>query len=296
MWTVPTSLNEFKAQFQQNARLLLENVHADRARVCGLENQTNNRLLVSQAQALALAEELRDVRTELLNAHSREQGQDEAIANLNRTLDLLQSPVQAVSDSGNACVADPESFDGSKCQALPGFFKGLALKFRVNSSSFPSDLVKITYAGALLEGPAREWFLSYVTEAGIPIFASYAAFVSDMTLIFGDPDPVATAEHQLNLLEQGRNSVAVFYLEFQQLMAVLGWNENAQRWWFQCRLNDQIRQVLVSVDTPTNLKEFVQLCIRLESRIRALDEERANEGRREETLLPAPSAHPPWLL
>lgn len=293
MWTVPTSLDEFKAQFQQNARLLLENVHADRARVCGLESQTNNRLLASRAQSLTIAEELRDVRIELLNALFHNQEQDEVITNLNFTIELLQSPAHAASDFRNACVADPESFDGSKCQALPGFFKGLALKFRVNSFSFPSDLVKITYAGALLEGSAREWFLSHVTEAGIPIFASYAAFVSDMTLIFGDPDPVATAEHQLSLLEQGRNSVAVFYLEFRQLMVVLGWNNNAQRWWFQCRLNDQIRQALVLVDTPTDLKEFVQVCIRLENRIRALDEERANEGRREETLLLAPSAHTP---
>lgn len=293
MWTVPTSLDEFIIQFQQNAQLLFDNVHADRARLCGLEKHAKTRLVASRAEVLTLSDELRDVRTELLNAQSHN---GEAVAGLNYALDLLQSPDQVGLGFGNARVADPNIFDGSNCQALPGFFKGLALKFRANSSLFPSDLVKITYAGALLGGSAREWFLSYVTEAGIPTFASYAVLVSDMTLIFGDPDPVATAEHQLNLLEQGNNSVGAFYLEFQQLMAVLGWNENAQRYGFRCRLNDQIRQVLVSVDTPDDLKEFVQLCIRLENRMRALDEEGRNEGRREETLLPAPSAHPPWLL
>lgn len=76
---------------------------------------------------------------------------------------------------------------------LPGFLKGLGRKFAINTSEFPSDDVKISYAGALLKRSVRDWFHPQIKKDGSNNFANYAAFVTALKSAFGDSNTKATA-------------------------------------------------------------------------------------------------------
>ena len=73
----------------------------------------------------------------------------------------------------------------------------LALKFSANSSEFPNDRVKLSYAGSYLRGAAFEWLAPQVHHDGQVNFTSYSEFMRALHDAFGDPDEVATAEQEI---------------------------------------------------------------------------------------------------
>jgi len=76
-------------------------------------------------------------------------------------------------------------------------------KFAGQSSQFPGEESKILYVGSRLEGPAFSWFqplLSAWQTEGRPDpleIATFEAFTTALTALYGDADLETTAEREL---------------------------------------------------------------------------------------------------
>ena len=64
-----------------------------------------------------------------------------------------------------AKVNNPDLYYGDR-DKLQTFVSQLALKFSANSSEFPNDRVKLSYAGSYLRGAAFEWLVPQVHHNG----------------------------------------------------------------------------------------------------------------------------------
>jgi len=85
--------------------------------------------------------------------------------------------------------------------------------------------------------------------------------------MYGDVDERRTAERKLEALRQ-TSSVAAYAATFQQYTPRIGWNNEALLAQFRLGLKPDIKDLLINQPTlPTNLSEYINLCIKLDQRV-----------------------------
>jgi len=83
----------------------------------------------------------------------------------------------------------------------------------------------MTYTFKRLEGHTQEQVLSYVPNNQINL-TDTEDIIQILKNTFGDPDQVSTARSKLYKLRQGKHEFAVYYAEFQSLVAMLSCDEH----------------------------------------------------------------------
>jgi hypothetical protein len=188
------------------------------------------------------------------------QQQLETLANQVKVLSL---PNRSVSNPAPK-IRLPEKFSGDR-KEFRGFLSQLELVFRVKADDYPSDILKISTFGTLLDGRALKWFLPYL-EKGLVDTMTWKQFVQSASETFGEPCRILNAEsHLMNLVQHG--SLIDYVTEFTTLASELEWSENALISHFRRGLSPAILDLMVTYGVPRSLNEVITLATQLDSRI-----------------------------
>jgi len=113
---------------------------------------------------------------------------------------------------------------------------------------------------------------------------------------FGDSDPAATARSKLHSLKQGKKEFVVYFTEFQMLVAKLNWGKEAKLDVLKEGISIELRRQLLGHSHGLTFDQFVALCKRLDSEIRALPHYEGRGGNppnQQRSTQNAPRTHPP---
>ena len=125
---------------------------------------------------------------------------------------LHQVPEAApVASKGGLKARPPNHFDGSDRTKLRPFLSACRLVFLNHPDHFHADRPKVLYAGSYLGGTAAEWFEPLTRRENF-ILDNWDEFTRIITLLFGEPDEVASAERQLLELKMKDSQQASVYI------------------------------------------------------------------------------------
>ena len=168
---------------------------------------------------------------------------------------------------------DPFMFSGTNRKDLRPFIAQLRLKLVQNEDHFTTPQARMRYAVSRLEGVALAQILPHVTETGVNL-DNVEAMITILTTAFGDPDVAATAERELNKLQQKQREFSAYYAEFQRLITDLDYNDSAKRNALRRGISDELKDALMYRDIPDSLPDFISLCQKLDNQIRARNAEK----------------------
>uniref|UniRef100_A0A8C6M1B8 CCHC-type domain-containing protein n=1 Tax=Nothobranchius furzeri TaxID=105023 RepID=A0A8C6M1B8_NOTFU len=164
-------------------------------------------------------------------------------------------------------VADsppPETFSGESENCL-GFLLQCDLAFERSPSSFVTAASKISYIFGLLRGKALRWAETRSRQPGF-LQGPLADFLTEFKLTFGRSETQADVAKRLWLLQQGRQTVADFSLDFRTIAAASTWNEDSLKGAFVQALNDRIKDQLALCPEPRTLEDLITLAITIDKR------------------------------
>ncbi|MBW0580352.1 hypothetical protein O181_120067 [Austropuccinia psidii MF-1] len=124
-------------------------------------------------------------------------------------------------------IKEPDSFDGTKAHKLGGFIQSCQLIFHNDPANFFSDRKKVLYSNSFLNGRARKWIESYLSnisnEDPSYLLNNWPLFESQLFTLFGDPNEVRKAEQELdNLRMKESGHVSLYIADFRSLMSRIG--------------------------------------------------------------------------
>jgi len=169
-------------------------------------------------------------------------------------------------------IPKPQEFDGSQDQLRP-FIAQLRTKFLGDAHKFVDVQHRLAYAVGFLKGKAYEQILPLINEGNINI-ASVEALITLLENAFGDPDRVRTAERNLQNLRQKNRNFSDYLADFQRYAAEVSWNDAAKRTSLYEGLSTELKDALVTLDTPDELDQYIILLKRVDNKIRARAAER----------------------
>ena len=194
-----------------------------------------------------------------------------------------------------ADIPDPDTFDGTRDNLRP-FITKLRLKIAGNTAKFPDVQHQLRYAFSFLRGAAYNTMEPHLhnNEVG---FASLDEFTEVLRIAFGDPDEVKTAVRKLDALRQNNKEFSQYYAEFQRLITILQYDDQAKCHALERGLNREIKDALVHQDSPPDetFTQFVARLNRLDNRIRARRSEQ-NATRMTNTQRDSPRISPPTAV
>jgi hypothetical protein len=89
--------------------------------------------------------------------------------------------------------------------------------------------------------------------------------MAEFEAVFGDSDKVKTSTNKLCRLQQGTRSAIVYASEFRQLACDVNWGEAALIDQFQCGLNDDVQDLLLTLADPSSFSEAITQAIRCDN-------------------------------
>ena len=126
---------------------------------------------------------------------------------------------------------EPEAFTGERGHLEP-FLAQVDVFLRLNPGCFINDSDQILWLSTLLRGVAHQWFYPHLSAVNPPAWLTdYPLFTNQLRVVFGDPDRIATAKREIEVLSQ-TTSVANYLTQFRQLQMTLNWGEDAMAWFF----------------------------------------------------------------
>ena len=154
-------------------------------------------------------------------------------------------------------------FSGLPGSDFRGFMNQLELNFRLNSSRFPDDSIKIQLLGTLLEGPALRWFNPMVEQPDRfqEYLSSWSAFKDYMAASFGHGNATMEANRGLKTIRQGRRSVLEYATAFRQLAVDSDWGKTNPIDAFTLGLSEDIQDRLLSHPEAEDLEGLIHLAI-----------------------------------
>ncbi|SPC62077.1 uncharacterized protein UHOD_12159 [Ustilago sp. UG-2017b] len=115
---------------------------------------------------------------------------------------------------------------------------------RLNPGHFINNSDQILWFSTLLRGVAHQWSYPHLSAVNPPAWlADYSLFVNQLHIVFGDPDRIATAKREIEVLSQA-TSVANFLTQFRRLQMTLNWDEDAMAWFFYRGLKENVKDDL----------------------------------------------------
>ena len=182
---------------------------------------------------------------------------------------------------------DPEAYKGDR-SLLKEFLTQLSLKLYKNNDWYPNEASKVAYAVGRLKDKALHIFAPFVSDTGVDI-PDLGTFKLMLEQAFGDPDPRSTAIEKLSTIRQVNREVAIYIAEFMQYARDTEWDDATLRNMFERGLSEEIRDRLITVDTPKDYVEFITYIRVLDSKIQQHERHKRKHQTRTPTAR-APSA------
>ena len=164
-------------------------------------------------------------------------------------------------------IPKQQEFDGSQDQLRP-FIAQVRTKFLGDAHKFVDVQHRLAYAVGFLKGKAYEQILPRIDEGNINI-ASVKALITLLENAFGDPDRIRTAERNLQSLHQRNRNFSDYLADFQRYAAEESWNDAARRTSMYTGLSAELKDALVTLDTPDELDQYIILLKHVDNKIRA---------------------------
>jgi hypothetical protein len=124
--------------------------------------------------------------------------------------------------------------------------------------------------------------LPYLVDDKVNL-VDFVSFVRILTKAFDDPDRAGTAQRALRSLKQGNRDFFAYYAEFQRYAPETGFDDTAKRVALRDGLSRELQTCLLPIAEPDDLSEFVELCQRIDQKIR-----RMSSQNRPQSLTPQP--------
>jgi hypothetical protein len=163
---------------------------------------------------------------------------------------------------------------------------------------FDTDQKKLRYAVGRLEKVALAQIMPYCDEVSGEFKLDSLKTLGDMLeLAFRNQDKAAMAKRELLKLKQRNHEFSQYYTEFQRYVADIKWNTAALRDALRNGLSNELKDSLQHADMPDNIIDFVKMCSKRDSQIRARAAEQKSgrwEGgyKKPNNTTPAPKASP----
>jgi len=162
-------------------------------------------------------------------------------------------------------IPKPQELDGSQDQLRP-LIAQLRTTFLRDAHKCVDVQHRLAYAVGFLKGKAYEQILPLIDEGNINI-ASVEALITLFENAFGDPDRVSTAERNLQSLRQKNGDFSDYLADFQRYAAEVSWNDAAKRTSLYEGLSAELKDSLVTLDTPDELEQYIILLNRVHNKI-----------------------------
>ncbi|KAK3563138.1 hypothetical protein QTP86_016376, partial [Hemibagrus guttatus] len=173
-------------------------------------------------------------------------------------------------------VAAPAPFSGSAGDCN-GFLLQCSLALEMQPQLYSDDRAKVAFIISRLEGKALRWAEPLWTLRH-PALTSLSGFLERFREVFGTPAGDSSIGERLCRLRQGSMTVSNFALQFRTLATASGWNEQALITTYHQGLNPRIRLHLTAYEDSIGLEKFIQLSIRVATRMQLCFEEHQDQS------------------
>ena len=187
-------------------------------------------------------------------------------------------------------VATPATFSGAPPD-LKRFKTQLSLVL-ADEGRFQNEQHRLRYCFSLLKGDAYTTMEPLVSPDGVNL-ADTAAFLAEITRIFGDSDEQGSASRELEKLKQGSRDFSRYYANFARLAAILGIDNRAKRYALERGLSQEVIASLCHQDPPGDetFDAYIDRLKRMDERIRrlkALSSSSSSSSAKPQNPCPAP--------
>jgi Retrotransposon gag protein/Zinc knuckle len=163
-------------------------------------------------------------------------------------------------------IEDPELYFGERAK-LRAFLVQCELKFNCERHKFVEEVEKVHYASSRCRGAAWKWIEPSISK-GISTYKSWEEFKTAIHRAFGEIDAKEIAKVKFNKIEQGNRSTALFWAEFQNIIADLDYNDSAYIDKFDGGLPERTQTQLAMLPTrPTTITEYANKAIEIDNRL-----------------------------
>jgi hypothetical protein len=237
-----------------------------------------------------LQKEVQVIRTNNTDYAHRVVSLEDDLKTANKTIRIVQGVMTNALTLRAIELPHPPEYSGDR-KELPNFISKVRSKLVGENGRFLDDQHKLRYVYGYLKGYTQNQIQPYVQTDKISL-DDIEALIKILEATFGDPDEVGMASGELHRLMQGNREFSIYYAEFQRLMAILDYDSKAKKAALKRGLSKELHASLIyQTDEPEDFDEFVELCMKLDYRIRA----HANLSRRPNNSQPtttkaAPSA------
>jgi hypothetical protein len=186
----------------------------------------------------------------------------------NKTIRILQGLMTNAPSLRAIELPHPPEYSGDR-KELPSFISKVRSKLAGENGRFSDNQHKLHYVYDYLKGNAQNQIQPYIQTNKICL-EDVEALINILEATFGDPDEVAMASGELDCLTQGNREFSIYYAQFQHLMAILDYDSKVKKAALKRGLSQELQASLIyQTDEPENLDRFVELCMKLDYRIRA---------------------------
>ena len=176
---------------------------------------------------------------------------------------IQQNPV--VQQRKEPRVSLPDKFDGTRSK-FRGFVNQIRLITVLQPGRYPTEESRVGLVGTLLTGQALSWFAP-LFEKRSSILNNFETFLEAFAEAFGEHDKVRWATTKIRSLRQGARSASVYASDFRQLACDLNWGEEALMSQFYCGLNNDVKDLLLSLPDPQTLNEAISQAVKCDNRL-----------------------------
>jgi hypothetical protein len=175
------------------------------------------------------------------------------------------TPTYHPGSSAKPKISLPEKFDGSRYR-FRGFLNQIRLVIQLHPHNYPTGTAQVGLIGTLLTGTALAWFAPLVEQSS-PLLHNFDGFLSEFEATFGETDKHHTAANCIRTLRQRNRPAAVYAAEFRQLACDLTWNDAALIAQFRAGLQDEVKDLMLTMMDPVTLSEAIAQAVRCDNRL-----------------------------
>jgi len=163
-------------------------------------------------------------------------------------------------------IEDPELYYGDRAK-LRAFLVQCELKFNCEAHRFQDDSGKVHYANSRCRGAAWKWIQPSISD-GRSSFTTWQEFKTAIHRAFGEIDAKEIAKVKFNKIEQGARSTALYWADFQNIIADLDYNDSAYIDKFDAGLPERTQTQLAMLPTkPETITEYANKAIEIDNKL-----------------------------
>jgi hypothetical protein len=175
-----------------------------------------------------------------------------------------------VLDGGAAKYREPrvslsEKFYGTRSK-FRGFINQVRLITILQPESYPTEQSGVGLVGTLFTRQALSWFAPLFAKR-VLVLNNFEAFLAAFVEAFENHDKAHSVTTKICVLQQRARLVSVYASDFRLLACDINWNEEALMSQFHSRLQDDMKNLLLSMPDPQTLNKAISQAVKCDNRM-----------------------------